>query len=124
MSTLETAVAELGRRMGTGELTLGPSAPLGLEIKNIGTITLELIPESEDLAVSLSWPLPAYDLETLPKALEACSLERSPELSLQAGLIGDKAILMTRRPAADLDAPALESLILGLVKAWEGLMNP
>jgi type III secretion system chaperone SycN len=124
MSSLDAAVAELARRMGAGELTLGPSAPLGLEIASVGLITLELDPDGENLAVSLSWPLEPWDQTTLPRALELCSLEQSPELCLQAGLIGDKALLMTRRPAGDLDAPALESLILSLVKAWEGLKKP
>jgi type III secretion system chaperone SycN len=121
LTGLKSVFDELGRRLGLGDLSFEPTEPFSLEIDAVGAVTFETAQNGDELLVSLSWPLEPYDQVTPVKALEACSLERTPEFPFQAGLFNDKALLMVRRGAADLSAPMIEEIILRLVKIRQSL---
>jgi type III secretion system chaperone SycN len=121
LTGLDTVFEELGQRLGLREVRFGKDEPFTLIIDGAGTVTFEMSGDLGDLLISLAWPLPAYDKETLPRALAACSLENSLDFPLQAGLFNDELLLMVRRNPAQLSAPDLEALVLKLVKIRDQL---
>jgi type III secretion system chaperone SycN len=124
MSSLEAILGDLCRRLGMGEAPRRPSEPFTLEIEGVGLASLEEGPEGDQLLAILSWPLEPWDRAALVKALEACAPEKSLDFPLRAGLSGDKILLMVASPLSGLNAPAVENLILRLVKIRQSLIEP
>jgi type III secretion system chaperone SycN len=118
---LDTIFAELGRRLGLGVLNFEAPGPLKLDIASLGAISFETASDGRELLVTLSWPLAPHDRNTLIKAFEASTLEKSENFPFQPGLLGDRLLLMTRKETDHLDAPTLETLILRLIKLSETL---
>jgi type III secretion system chaperone SycN len=123
MSRLDDVFAELGRRLGMGELRVAPGEPLALDIDGVGRLTFEVADGGEELLATLSWDLAPHDRSTMAAALEAASLERATDFSFQPGLLGDAILLMARRSAMELTAPEVERLIINLAAAKERLAS-
>ncbi|MDR2387526.1 MAG: hypothetical protein LBE80_08095 [Deltaproteobacteria bacterium] len=123
MTRLDSLFQELGQRLGLGPVGFSEESPLALDLEGLGGLVFEMAPQLGDLLVSLAWPLAAYDKSTLIRALEACSLEKSLDFPLQAGLYQDHLLLMVRRNPARLSAPELEELVLNLIKIRDKILE-
>ena len=121
MSQLADVLGDLRRRMGIAEAAAPSQAPLNLDIEGAGRASFEEDADGERLLATLSWPLEPWDRSTLAKAFEACSPGKSPDFAFGVGLSGDKILLMAASPLSGLDAPAVENLILRLVKIRQSL---
>jgi hypothetical protein len=122
MSRVGDVFSEVGRRLGLGLVDFVPPGPLALEVEGAGLLTFETN-SNDDLLTSFAWPVADYDRLTLPKAFEACALEVAGTSRVSAGLLDGRLLLMSRLRENDLSAPAVEALILRLVKLGESLKS-
>jgi hypothetical protein len=104
-----------------GDLPFDGDGPLTLKIEDETTVSFSKAPEGDDLLLALAWGVMPYDRVTMTKALEACAFEKALDRPFQAGLSGDKVVLMARIRPGELSAPFVESLILRLYKIREEL---
>lgn len=122
MSRASEAIFELGRRLGLGELAFEPPEALSLDVAGVGRLSFEAA-FGDDLLASLAWPLPPYDRETLPAALELCAPDRRHPRPLKASLFKDDVVLSVLLPESEIAAPELERVMLWLLSLRENLLK-
>lgn len=120
----EHVLAEFGRRLGLGPLTLSVDQPLTLKL-GTGFLSLELTAEpAAEVLMILSGPLAPYDQATMRRALEACSFEHRRRFGLACGRQGDSLMLMTRLPADGCRSDDLEQAAEMLITVMNDLTGP
>ncbi|MDR3205415.1 MAG: hypothetical protein LBV23_11875 [Deltaproteobacteria bacterium] len=116
------AVADFGRRVGLGSLSLGQKSSVSLELTGLGRLSIESSADDRgDLIVSLSKELPPYDHQSLLKALEECSPTKANNLPICCGFQGDRLVIISRVENRTLSGPVLQSVVKGLIKIISSL---
>jgi type III secretion system chaperone SycN len=114
LSRAKEAMSDLGRHLELGELVFKPPEALTLNVLNVGRLSFEEV-FADSLLVSLSWPLPPYDRETLPAALKICALESRHMRQLKASLHKDDVVLSVQLSDSEIAAPELQRTMIWLL---------
>ncbi len=122
MSWLEDTLRDFGARLGLSglefrdgrfaQLSLGNGGMLGFEHAGAEVLVYQSRPLDYDMAASLE------------AALAACDARDQPAYVLQAGLRGERElVLLARLPERQFTVPALEQVMDTLARAHERVRN-
>jgi type III secretion system chaperone SycN len=119
---LEQTLHDFGRQLGLGELRLDGNNSAELALGQGGTLGFEHA--GGEVLVYLSRPLDYDTAAAYEEALRACDFRDSPAYALQAGVRGERElVLLARVPERQFTASALEQVLDILVKLHERVRN-
>ena len=113
MTLIDDTVAEFGRSIGMEDLRLREDGAVVLDIKQIGTLALELIGERrEDVSLSLARRIEPPDDAACLRALELCHYRAPTRWPVRAGLTGrGDLIFAVRMETSDFTLPNLHQAL-------------
>ncbi|MBQ4615348.1 MAG: type III secretion chaperone SycN [Mailhella sp.] len=106
-------IQAFGQRLGLESLALSHDGIAHLNIEGIGSFYLELEEKNgrRELLAYLSAEIPAYDVDTPRRLLEACDYRRANPMPLSAGVFSGRAILLTRLKEHEATAAGIENAL-------------